>query len=345
MVSIVYFIPLASSQGESVINASVRRLIETLVKQQNISLPRQMPLKVHFGEKGNKTFIPAMWMNGLVDFLQSKKVESSFIETNVLYRGERMVNTKHESLAKAHGFTRLPIVIADGKIGEAYEEVKIDKEVFSSCKIAKGIVEKDGLVMVSHFKGHMLAGFGGAIKQLAMGCAARGGKLAQHVNSIPMIVPLQCKRCGDCIKACPVSAIRMGLLSAKISKAKCIGCAACIAVCPHNAIKINWMAGMGKGFGKRLAEYAYAAQLGKKNIYITYAMNMTKGCDCEGREMKVFVDDLGVFASTDPLACDVAVLDKLDKREGKIVFKGRAMLNHAKKIGLGSMDYELVELS
>lgn len=344
MASKVYFIPISSHKGEKAINDSVKRLILGLIEAEDFKLSKRMPLKVHFGEKGNKTFIPASWMDGIIDLLEENKVDTSFMETNVLYRGERMLKTKHEKLALDHGFTRIPVEITDGKIGEDYVDVEINKNVFDKCKIAKGIVNEKGLIVVSHFKGHMLAGFGGAIKQLAMGCAARGGKLDQHVNSIPTINPLQCKRCGDCVRACPVNAIHLNIMSAKIDKKKCIGCAACIATCPHHAIKINWMAGIGKGFKERLAEYAYAAQLGKKNIYVTYAMNITKQCDCMGKDMKPFIDDLGIFASTDPLAIDVAALDMLDKREGKKVFKGRSVLDFAENVGLGSREYELVEM-
>ncbi|MDP4089661.1 MAG: DUF362 domain-containing protein, partial [Bacillota bacterium] len=115
--------------------------------------------------------------------------------------------------------------------------------------------------------------------------------------------------------------------------------------CQFGAISNSWLASLSRSFPERLAEYAYAAAKGKNNIYISFAFNITKNCDCEGHPMKPIAQDLGVFASTDPVAIDKACLDMLDKSEGKTVFKrGRGTLEYAEKIGLGSRDYELVEL-
>lgn len=198
--------------------------------------------------------------------------------------------------------------------------------------------------MLSHFKGHVLAGFGGAIKQLSMGCASKGGKLAQHANSIPKINRLKCRACKACANKCPQSAITVDK-KAKIDKNKCVGCASCMATCQFSAITNSWFASLTKSFNERLAEYAYAAAKGKNNIYISFAFNITKNCDCEGHPMKHIAKDIGIFASTDPVAIDQACLDILDKNEGRTVFKrGRNTLEYAASIGLGSREYELIEL-
>jgi uncharacterized protein len=88
-------------------------------------------------------------------------------------------------------------------------------------------------------------------------------------------------------------------------------------------------------------EYAYAAQKGKNNIYFNFAMNITKGCDCEGRKMKIFMEDIGIFASADPVAIDQACYDKV--KEKGTAFKGREQLAYAEKIGLGSTEYRLIQ--
>jgi uncharacterized Fe-S center protein len=125
----------------------------------------------------------------------------------------------------------------------------------------------------------------------------------------------------------------------------CVGCAACIAICPHNAISNSWIQSLFSSFSERLAEYALAAQQGKNNIYITFAFNITRGCDCEGRNMKPIIDDIGIFASLDPVAIDKACLDMADKLNNRMVFKrGRKTLEYAEKIGLGTQNYELTEL-
>ncbi|GKU27053.1 DUF362 domain-containing protein [Clostridium folliculivorans] len=340
----VYFKAVDSYSKTEEISSTARELLTKLVEEENVTLEKFIPLKVHFGEKGNNTFIQSKNYAGVIEYLKEKSIESAFIETNVLYRGERTTREKHINLAKEHGFTELPIIIADGEHGEAYSEVEINKKNFNKCKVGKEIADKKQLIIMSHFKGHALAGFGGAIKQLGMGCAARGGKLAQHANSIPKISYLKCKSCKACAKRCPESAITVDK-KAKIDKDKCVGCASCMAICPYGAISNSWMASISKSFNERLSEYAYAAAKDKANIYITFAFNITKNCDCEGHSMKPIVNDVGVFASTDPVAIDKACLDVVDRDNGKTVFRrGRYTLDYAEKIGLGSQSYELVEV-
>lgn len=342
MTSKVYFCEANITLGERKINNIVKKILKKFVDDNKIKLEKKVFMKVSFGEAGNKTFIPSSLMIGAINFLKDKKVKSGFIETNVLYRGRRTNKKDHEELAKEHGFTQLPIIIADGEIGEDYENVKINKKHFKTCMIAKKIVDEKQLLVVSHFKGHRLSGFGGAIKQLGMGCASRGGKLAQHAGSKPIVNPLTCKKCYVCIKKCPVNAISMGRLSARIDGRKCIGCAACIAACPYGVIKINWL-GSVRHFSEKLVEYAYAAHK-KNNIYLTYALNMTRGCDCESHKMKPIVKDLGIFVSDDPVATDRAILDLLKEREGKKVFREKNTFKHAKRIGFGNSSYELIKI-
>ncbi|WP_297421243.1 DUF362 domain-containing protein [Clostridium sp.] len=341
----VYFKAVDSYSKTEEISDAASELLKELVEKENISLESFIPLKVHFGEKGNKTFIKSENYAGVINYLKEKNIESAFIETNVLYRGERTTREKHINLAKEHGFTELPIIIADGEHGEEFEDVEINKKHFNKCKIGKEIANKKQLIIMSHFKGHALAGFGGAIKQLGMGCASRGGKLAQHANSIPKISSLKCKACNACAKKCPEGAITVER-KAKIDKDKCIGCASCMAICPHKAISNSWLASISKSFNERLSEYAYGAAKDKNNIYITFAFNITRNCDCEGHSMKPIVDDVGVFASTDPVAIDKACLDVIDRNNNKTVFRrGRATLDYAEKIGLGSTEYELIEIN
>jgi len=340
----VYFKAIDSySKTEEISNAAEQLLIK-LVEEENLCLEKFIPLKVHFGEKGNNTFIKSENYVGIINYLKGKSIDSAFIETNVLYRGERTTKEKHIKLAKEHGFIELPILIADGEHGEDFQEVEINKKNFKTCKIGKEIANKEQLIVISHFKGHALAGFGGAIKQLGMGCASRGGKLAQHANSIPRINSLKCKGCKACALRCPENAIIVDK-KAKINKDKCVGCASCMAICPYAAISNSWLASISKSFNERLAEYAYAAHNDKKNIYITFAFNITKNCDCEGHNMKPIVHDVGVFASMDPVSIDKACLDVIDKNNGKTVFRrGRSTLDYAEKIGLGSKEYTLLEV-
>lgn len=341
----VYFKRIENKISTDEVNNITKQLLNKIIKDEKIKLNKEIPIKVHFGEKGNITYIKPQNYNGIIDYLKENNIKTSYIETNVVYKGERMTKDSHINLAKEHGFTQIPIIIADGDHGEAFDEIEINQKHFKTCKIGKEFKKYKQLLIISHFKGHILAGFGGAIKQLSMGFAARGGKLAMHSGSKPYINPISCKKCMICKTHCPVDAIEIKRFP-KIHHDLCIGCAACTAVCPHDAIKLNiFKTTIAKSFYEKVAEYALAAVKDKSNIYMTFALNITKECDCMGKEMKPHIKDLGILASTDPVAIDKAVLDLLKKRENKDkIFRGEYTLDYAQKIGLGKKEYDLIEL-
>ena len=339
----VYFIPAGTCAKE----ASVR-LLKAVLEREQVVLANQVPIKVHFGEKGNRTYLKPEMYDGLIDFLQEQGKDCRFSETSVLYGGERFCREKHLKLAAAHGFTRIPVQIEDGANGEEASDVAVGLKHFKSCAIAKGLAEAEQILVCSHFKGHKLAGFGGAVKQLSMGCAAKGGKMAMHLSVKPKIFNLLCKHCGLCAIRCQVKAITVTQKKAVIDHEKCIGCGACFSICRHHAVSILSWAGLknmlfgANNFREKLVEYAYAAHHGKKNIYLNFALSVTRGCDCEPLPMRACIPDIGIFASTDPVAIDQACLDAAEKAGKK--FKGSEQLAYAEKIGLGSRKYELIEI-
>ena len=338
--SIVHFIRTGAS-GKDRLGTAALELLKTIVAETGHRFDAEVPIKAHFGERGNTTFIPAATYDPVISYLEAQGMKSCFIETNVLYRGSRTTREDHLALAREHGFTRIPVVIADGEIGLEYDEVAIDKEFFKRCRIGKGYGRYRQFIVTSHFKGHVAAGFGGSIKQLAMGFAARGGKLAQHTDIKPIVRARDCVACGICAEKCDFGAITLDGI-ARIDPEKCSGCAGCIAVCPHAAIHNSWK---GVHFPEKLAEYAYGATRGKDNIYISFLHDITEECDCLGSPMKPVTDHIGVLASKDPVALDSACLDLVQAQAGRKLFdSGRAALVHAEHIGLGSARYELAEL-
>ena len=342
----VYFKKVSSNASLDNIKSFSKELLDMVIKQENITLEKDIPLKVHFGEPGNVTYIKPENYDGIIDYLHDKGIETSFIETNVLYGGQRFKKELHLKTAKRHGFTRIPVIIADGDYGENYHDVEISKKHFQKCKLGKEFSNYSQIIVIAHFKGHMLAGFGGAIKQLAMGYASRGGKLAVHMGIKPKINSRKCVQCGLCQKVCAEDAITIGEKSF-IDHEKCVSCGACVAVCPNKSITIMTLKGIstalkGSEFREKIVEYAYAAQKGKNNIYINYTMNITAGCDCEGKKMKILMDDIGIFASTDPVAIDKACYDAARERGKK--FRGSNTFNYAEEIGLGSAEYVLKEI-
>lgn len=336
----VYFIKNSESDYDK-LGKDALELLKTVVTETGHRFEKEVPIKVHFGEKGNKTFIPAKCYDEVINYLKENEVSPSYIETNVLYRGSRTTKESHVKTAQDHGFTQIPIIIADGEIGTEYDEVEINKDYIRKCKIGKEYGKYKQLIVTSHFKGHIAAGFGGSLKQLAMGFAARGGKLEQHSGISPVVKAKDCIACGICADKCDYGAIQIAG-TAVIDKNKCIGCAGCIAVCPKGAIANTWG---GTHFLEKLSEYAFGASKDKDIIYITFVHNITKDCDCMGFSMKPITGNIGILAGKDPVALDTACLDLVQKYSREKLFeKGREALRHAEKIGLGTMQYQLIEI-
>ncbi len=341
----VYFTAFDSSRKPQDAKDAAKHLLMEFVKRENIALEKEIPLKVHFGEIGNTTFLKPGLFDGVIDFLQENRIKTSFIESTVMYGGKRYNKSLHTETAEKHGFTRIPVVIADGEHGENFQEVAVNKKHFATCKLAAGYANHPQIIVLTHFKGHMLAGFGGAIKQLAMGFASKGGKMAQHLDMKPKIKNSKCTRCGRCLTRCASDAITIGEKSF-INHEKCVGCGACVSICPNKAVRIISIKsvlrflGIGNPFQEKIVEYAYAAHTGKRHIYMNFLMSITGGCDCEPRKMKPLIGDIGIAISADPLAIDQASCD-LTARAGK-KFRGKRVLEYAEEIKLGTRKYELI---
>lgn len=309
-------------------------------------------LKIHFGEKGNHSYINPDLLASLIKFLKKRGTYPFFFETNTLYRGKRVNAVDHLNLAVSHGFSRagIPIIIGDGVKGDDYREVKIEQKHFSVCFLADVLKDIDYLIVLSHFTGHMLTGFGAAVKNLGMGCASRRGKLAQHCQIKPKINEHKCIGCGVCAVNCLARAIAKKGEKYFIREELCNGCAQCVSVCPRDAVKIIWSQEYNL-IGEKMVEYAYAAAKERKCIYVNFCLYITKECDCMNSEKTSAVADLGVLFSEDPVSIDKASIDLLKEREKQDFLKEAHPqidylhhLQYAQDIGLGSLDYKLIEI-
>jgi uncharacterized Fe-S center protein len=304
-------------------------------------------LKVHFGELGNNTHINPEWLADAKTFFP----QAAFVECNVLYRGSRTVRKDHVATAAKHGFNFLPIDILDGERGESQVEVPVNIGSTKKAKLGAGLMKYKKLIAVTHFKGHMAAGFGGALKNIGMGLGCRAGKMDMHSIISPVIKKDKCVACGTCVKDCPVNAITLGDV-ASIDSGKCIGCAHCIAVCPQAAIDLNWASsGSVSKLMEKIAEYAHASMDGRRWWFINFITDITYDCDCFGIEQKPFMPNIGIISSQDPVAADQASLDLVKKRNRgtdpflkKHHIDGTYLLDYAEKIGLGKKQYTLQEL-
>jgi uncharacterized Fe-S center protein len=184
-----------------------------------------------------------------------------------------------------------------------------------------------------------------------MGCASKKGKLRQHHGQQPEIDRYQCTACGECAAWCPSDAITLEAY-ASIDGGRCIGCGECIAVCLDGAVKFDWTV-MGRELQERVVEHAAAVVRGKPGRigYVTDAVTVTKDCDCLGIDQRPLLDDIGLFASTDPVAIDRAVMDAIREKAGRSLESmsypntdGAVQIEYAESMGLGESAVELVKV-
>lgn len=309
-------------------------------------------LKIHFGEKGNASHISPQLTLALVKFLKKRGARPFFWDTNTLYRGKRMHAIDHINLAVNHGFGEagIPIIIGDGIKGNDYIEEEASQKHFQKFYLAAVLKDIDCLIVLSHLTGHMLTGIGAAVKNLGMGCASKRGKLLQHCRVNPRINKEKCIGCALCAQDCPAAAIEEKDSRYFIREDKCIGCAQCISICPRAAVRIIWSEEYDI-LGEKMAEYALAASRKRKCFYINFCLFVTKECDCMNTEKKGFIDDLGILFSDDPVSIDKASMDLVIKQQGYDVLgqlhpkiNYRTSLQYAQEIGLGTMDYKIIEI-
>jgi uncharacterized Fe-S center protein len=336
----------------------------------NIITPGDLvAVKLHFGEKGNHTFIRPVFVRRVVDEINKKGGKPFLTDSSTLYPGERKEAVSALTCAIENGFAYAvvgaPLIMCDGIKGQHAVKVEIAGELLQSVSIGAEIVEADALVAVSHFKCHELTGFGGALKNLGMGCSSRAGKMEQHSTVAPVVAEKFCNGCGVCLKACSHNAIEIIEAKAKIDPSACVGCSRCITACPQKAINIQWNESSALVM-KKIAEYAKGALAGKsgKLLFLNFITQVSPACDCYGHSDAPIVNDIGICASIDPVALDQACADLVNAAQGNMntalgsghepggdKFRGvypeidwEVQLEHAEKIGVGKRDYELVKL-
>lgn len=354
MKSLVYFVTVKDADDITNVNDQLKALLEKSRILDVIQKNQLVAVKLHFGEEGSTGFVRPDHVRVICDEILRKGATPLLSDANTLYRGRRLKSADHRALAYEHGFTRekvgADIFIPDDSRREEGIQIPIDQSRIKTAKVARFYMDVDGMVAISHFKGHGLTGFGGAIKNIGMGCATREGKLAQHCEAAPSFYKDDCTGCGECEVVCPVGAIHIEDEKSAIDRGKCVGCGSCIAACPNNALSVNMKA--GSELQEKMAEYAYAVLRNRKSRcpYFNFALRINKECDCWSSDNPRVAPDVGILASLDPVAIDKASFDLVNKACGKNIFReihpdqdALRQLEHATEIGLGSLDYELVE--
>ncbi|RJP19595.1 MAG: DUF362 domain-containing protein [Candidatus Abyssobacteria bacterium SURF_5] len=348
----------------------LERLCSELSVFKNIKKGELVAITLHFGERGNTGFIRPLYIRRIVNLVREAGGKPFLTDANTLYRGLRSNAVDHINLAMEHGFNyasvNAPIVIADGLRGKDYVEVEINGKYFKKVKVGSAAYHADSLISAAHVKGHVLFGFGGAMKNIGMGLGARSGKQMMHADLKPEIIAKKCQGCGLCVKWCPTDSLSLERRPERdkalsvLNAASCIGCGECVVTCQHEAIKISWSGGP-QSVQEKTVEFAWAIAKDKKDKIgaINFLMDISPDCDCLGRSDASIVPDIGIVASDDIVAADRASIDLINRQpslcntiipEDKLGVADKFGLIHgvewhhqftyAEQIGLGETTYE-----
>jgi uncharacterized Fe-S center protein len=364
----VYFLDLKASFKENRLQR-IGRLLDQVPFSKPLVKKNLVAVKIHFGEKGNTAYVKPIYVRPITDKIREWGGKPFLTDANTLYIGTRSDSVSHLQTALENGFSfatvGAPLVIADGIKGKSAFQVPIQQKYFETVSIAADIVDADALVSLAHFKGHELSGFGGTLKNLGIGCATRKGKLSQHSNTAPKVTRKKCIGYGECIRHCVQQAIDLHENKARIDPSKCDGCGECILICPQEAIQIQWNPS-NTVFQQKMVEYVFGVLKGKdgRALFLNFLTDITPACDCYDHSDRPIVRDIGILASTDPVAIDQASVDLVNNepgnkdsaltknyKSGEDKFRGiypridwEIQLQYAEEIGLGTRKYELVVL-
>ena len=369
MASKVYFADLRADVHEN-LQQKLTRLMKTAGMGDIDFQDKFVAIKLHFGEPGNLAFLRPNWARTVADFVKERGGKPFLTDCNTLYVGGRKNALDHMDSAMLNGFnpmtTGCQIIIGDGLKGSDEVEVPVvGGEYVKNAKIGRAVMDADVFISLTHFKGHEEAGFGGCLKNIGMGCGSRAGKMEQHNAGKPHVAEKHCIGCGQCRKICAHGAPIIENGKAHIDHDKCVGCGRCIAVCPKDAVRINWDETTAN-LNCKIAEYTKAVVDGRPCFHISLVIDVSPNCDCRPENDMAIVPNVGMFASFDPVALDMACVDAVnaqtplrgsaaDDAHAKAHVHDhfqrlhpdtnwRSCLEHGEKIGIGTREYELIKI-
>ena len=367
MASKVYWADFRADFREN-LQQKLTRLMKTAGMGEIDFDKKYVAIKMHFGEPGNLAFLRPNWAKTVADFVKERGGKPFLTDCNTLYVGGRKNGLDHLDTAMLNGFnpmtTGCQVIIADGIKGNDEVEVPVEGgEYVKNAKIGRAVMDADVFISLTHFKGHESAGFGGTLKNIGMGCGSRAGKMEQHNAGKPHVVQKHCVGCKMCTKICAHDAISVQDRKAAIDHSKCVGCGRCIAVCARNAITVNFDESH-TNLSRKMSEYAKAVVDGRPCFHISLIIDVSPNCDCRAENDAAIVPNVGMFASFDPVALDMACVDAVNTQP---ILRGSAAdigdchdqdhfhcihpdtdwmscLEHAEKLGLGPREYELIKI-
>lgn len=363
----VYFTDFRCRPGKNNLQKLQKLCKKAGIEQINFE-GKFVAIKMHFGELGCLASLRPQYVKAVADLVKELGGRPFLTDCNTLYPGSRKHALEHLDCANLNGYntvtTGCQIIIGDGLRGTDEVEVPVKNgEYVEKAKIGRAIMDADVFISLAHFKGHEMTGFGGAIKNIGMGCGSRAGKMAMHCNGKPSVDAEKCRGCRTCTRYCAQEAISITEHKAHIDHEKCVGCGRCIGVCNFSAIASDIDANSAD-VNSRMAEYAKAVVDGRPHFHVSIVNQVSPCCDCHGENDAAVVPDIGMFAGFDPVALDHACIDAVNAAPviassvlGQCDHAGhdhftsihpvtdwRSQIAHAEAIGLGNGEYELIRL-
>jgi len=367
MASKVYFTNFRTTYREN-LPQKLARLVKKAGMLEGIDFSNKYTaIKIHFGEPGNLSYLRANYAKVIVDLIKEQGGKVFLTDCNTLYVGRRKNALDHLDAAYENGYnpftTGCHVIIADGLKGTDETLVPIDGDYVKEAKIGQAVMDADIFISMNHFKGHEATGFGGALKNIGMGCGSRAGKMEMHSAGKPNVYEKRCIGCGACRKICAHSAITITDKKAFIDHNKCVGCGRCIGICPMDAVRAAEDES-NDILNCKIAEYSLAVLKDRPHFHISLVVDVSPNCDCHSENDVPIVPDVGMFASFDPVALDIACADAVNRQPviaGSVLselphvhhdhFKDNhpetnwmSCIDHAVKLGIGSKEYELIEI-
>ncbi len=365
-VSDVYYTNMRTTQTENLLQ-KLERLVKRAGMMDIDFNNKYAAIKIHFGEPGNLAYLRPNYSKVLVDLIKSKNGKPFLTDCNTLYVGRRKNALDHLDAAYENGYnpfaTGCHVIIADGLKGTDETLVPIEGEYVKEAKIGRAVMDADIVISMTHFKGHESTGFGGALKNLGMGCGSRAGKMEMHNSGKPFVRTKLCVGCGSCKRNCAHGAITITDRKASIDTSKCVGCGRCIGACPVDAVATLYDEA-NDILNKKIAEYTLAVLQGRPHFHVSLVVDVSPNCDCHSENDAPIVPNVGMFASFDPVALDMACVDAVNHQP---VLPGSFLadqechchdhfinahpdtnwetcIDHAVKLGLGNREYHLITI-
>lgn len=374
----VFFTTFKTTENENLLQ-KLRRLLKKSGMENIDFTDKYTAIKIHFGEYGNLAFLRPNYAKVVADYIKELGGKPFLTDCNTLYVGSRKNAIDHLETAYLNGFTPYQtgchVIIGDGLKGTDEAIVPVNGEYIKEAKIGQAIMDADIFISLTHFKGHEMTGFGGTIKNIGMGCGSRAGKMEQHCDGKPEVMEENCIGCGSCYRICAHGAPIIKDGKAKIDHDKCVGCGRCLAVCPKDTIQGDYATTVPM-LNRKMAEYSLAVCQDRPCFHVSLICDVSPNCDCHSENDMPIIPNVGMLASFDPVALDVACADLCNKMpvlDGSILSDNikeldsnsenskieelhdhfhmthpdtdwKTCIEHSVKIGLGNSEYELIQI-